>query len=301
MPSFRSSAAQAEHAVGQLMREGASRAETRNTSEISSYRTAENYAQTLKATAEWARENGHVNGLKDVDGQLAQAYLAERAELVSQKTLDQDRQALQAYVGHALERTISERPDGALGQQSRGLTAEQYSAVRENLSDRSQLSADLARESGVRASELHTIARAEERPANEHRDWREDRFAGREGVRYTVVGKGGLCREVLVQKDTAERLEACRRDAPVTVVDRGVRYSESRYDLRGGQSISNAFSKASNEALDRSNGFHGLRHDYAQERMNELQERGYSYNDAREVVSQELGHFRPEITEAYLR
>ncbi len=37
---------------------------------------------------------------------------------------------------------------------------------------------------------------------------------------------------------------------------------------------------------------HGLRHSYAQERMQELLGRGVSYNQARELVSQELGHFR---------
>ena len=45
---------------------------------------------------------------------------------------------------------------------------------------------------------------------------------------------------------------------------------------------------------------HGARHAYAQERMAELQ-RMLFCADALETVSQELGHFRPEITETYLR
>ncbi|MDF5425801.1 site-specific integrase, partial [Vibrio parahaemolyticus] len=49
-----------------------------------------------------------------------------------------------------------------------------------------------------------------------------------------------------------------------------------------------------------STGAHGLRHSYAQERMSELQ-KNMTYEKALEVVSQEMGHFRPDITEVYLR
>ncbi|MFT7318300.1 MAG: hypothetical protein ACI8WF_002750, partial [Pseudoalteromonas distincta] len=43
------------------------------------------------------------------------------------------------------------------------------------------------------------------------------------------------------------------------------------------------------------------RHSYAQERMIELNALGFKYKTALETVSQEMGHFRPEITEVYLR
>jgi hypothetical protein len=35
--------------------------------------------------------------------------------------------------------------------------------------------------------------------------------------------------------------------------------------------------------------------------MNELQKIGYDRDTALETVSQEMGHFRPDITEVYLR
>ena len=40
------------------------------------------------------------------------------------------------------------------------------------------------------------------------------KFAGREGVRYTVQGKGGLVREVLIPVHLAQQLEALRLDEP---------------------------------------------------------------------------------------
>ncbi|MBE0377722.1 hypothetical protein PPRY_a0285 [Pseudoalteromonas prydzensis ACAM 620] len=72
-----------------------------------------------------------------------------------------------------------------------------------------------------------------------------------------------------------------------------------RYDIGGGHKWS--CSKASDRTLFFSNGGHGLRHSYAQERMNELKNFGLSRARALETESQELGHFRAEITEVYLR
>ena len=49
------------------------------------------------------------------------------------------------------------------------------------------------------------------------------------------------------------------------------------------------------------NGQHGLRHNFAQSLYSELRSRGLSHNQARLIVSKEMGHKRPEITDKYLR
>ena len=137
-------------------------------------------------------------------------------------------------------------------------------------------------------------------PAKPHRRPASDsKFAGRPGRDYTVVGKGGLVRVVRLPDHLAQRLEARRLDEPVRVTDRGIHYL-SRYDVAGGTPWSVSFSGASKRALGWTTGAHGARHAYAQERMAELQ-RMLFCADALETVSQELGHFRPEITETYLR
>ena len=84
------------------------------------------------------------------------------------------------------------------------------------------------------------------------------KFAGRSGVVYTVAGKGGLVREVLLPHRLAERFEALRLDAPERVVDHRIRYL--RYDDVGGRAFGTSFSRASIEALGKSCGAHGLRH-----------------------------------------
>ena len=124
------------------------------------------------------------------------------------------------------------------------------------------------------------------------------KFAGRDGVVYTVIGKGGLVREVLLPHALAERLETRRLDASERVVDRGVRYLQ-RYDIGGGHAFSASFSRASIEVLGKSRGAHGMRHRYAQERMRELMHHA-ERRLALAIVSEEMGHLRASITTLYL-
>ena len=186
-------------------------------------------------------------------------------------------------------------------ERSRAYTSAQVQLVAERASERVSLSIRLADAAGLRASELHTLRRLEERAPSSHRTWSPDRFTGRETwARYTVDGKGGLVREVRIPPALARELEAKRLAEPATVRDRGVRV-RTHYDLAGGQRFSNAWSREAQRHLGWSEGVHGLRHGYAQRRMDELGDRGRSYPEALAIVSQELGHFRPEITEVYLR
>jgi integrase len=167
-------------------------------------------------------------------------------------------------------------------------------------SDRNSLATQIAHNAGLRAHELLTIRPATERQASTHREWSADRFAGRDGERYTVEGKGGLVREVLLSKELARQLETTRLAEPRQVTDRGVNYTQN-YNIGGGRAWSQSFSAASQRELGFSNGAHGLRHSYAQERMEELQRSGMNYEDAKGTVAQEVGHFDKETTEAYLR
>ena len=117
--------------------------------------------------------------------------------------------------------------------------------------------------------------------------------------RHPVIEKMHLG-EKFIPNDLAERLEARRLDTPQQVRDRGINYERS-YDIAGGKKWSESFSKASKEVLGFSNGGHGLRHSYAQERESELQQRGYSLEEARGIVSQEISHFSSETLRSYER
>jgi hypothetical protein len=61
------------------------------------------------------------------------------------------------------------------------------------------------------------------------------------------------------------------------------------------------FKKAVEQSGEKWHGTHGLRHNFAQNRMREYQSEGMDRKEALRAVSEDMGHHRPEITETYLR
>jgi integrase len=272
---------------------------------ISSVGTARNYQSALTRVAEWVQGARIPDGLRGLTPEQALHYLEQRAQQVGQSALSMERQAIQAMfqhvTGHLSEgqtlRVVKSELDEAL--RSRAYTRDQVGLVSQAQQERNALSTELAYAAGLRAHELLTLRRADERTPDS-RPARSEKFLGRQGVLYTVHGKGGLVRHVVIPKRLAEQLEDLRLDVARLVIDRGIHYQQS-YNLAGGHSWSSSYSAASTRTLGWSTGAHGLRHSYAQERMGELQRSGLSRPEALETVSQEMGHFRPEITEVYLR
>lgn len=266
--------------------------------------TVRNYQAALTRIALYFRANGGVN-LQDITPEIAIQYFHSRAASVGQKSLDMERQALQAMMVH-LTRVL---PDGqtltvvrSLHEQSlssRSYTSEQIEVIASHQSDKNRLATRIAYNAGLRSHELFSLREWKYREPSA-RPASGKKFLGRGGVSYTVQGKGGLVREIKLAEELAEILESRRLAEPVTVTDRGIHYQQY-YAISAGQSWSRSFSNASTRALGWSAGSHGTRHSYAQERMAELQDYGCSYDESLEVVSQEMGHFRAEITKTYLR
>ncbi|EPS7269541.1 site-specific integrase [Vibrio cholerae] len=270
---------------------------------LSSVGTVRNYEERLSIVAQHANAEFKC-GLRDLTVEQAHQYLTDRAAEVGQKTLDMERQAIQSMMQNVTGKLgKTEKLDVIKSEHkqilsSRSYTNEQVQMVVNAQTERNALATEIAHAAGLRAHELHTLQRIEERKPDP-RPALKEKFSGRNGERYTVEGKGGLVREVLIPQNLAKRLEERRLNQPMQITDRGVNYT-SYYDINGGNRWSSSFSAASNRALTWSAGAHGLRHSYAQERMNELQT-SMPYEKALEVVSQEMGHFRSNITEVYLR
>ena len=203
-------------------------------------------------------------------------FLEERVGLVGQKTLDRDRQAIQYLLGRTtrmkilLPRIKSTYSGGRhLAKQSRAYTKDQVEFICAKLSQRSALATRIAYAAGLRGHELYTLKRRSERAPSAHRKLSKDRFLGRDGVVYTVKGKGGLVREVIIPAQLAKVLELRRLPEPISLRNRGINHQQ-HYDITAGQSFSHIFTKASVKYLGWSTGAHGLRHGYAQVRMDEL-------------------------------
>ena len=271
---------------------------------IPSLGSVRSYEQALKNVAvAMALQGKH---LRDLSPERALSYLEQRAEEVGQKSLDMERQAiqhmfwhvsLQLPVGETLKVVKSEHPQILL---SRAYTHDQVQAIADNQKSQNSLGTHLAYNGGLRATEIFTLLPVSERSADRRAATLEEKFIYREGLIYTVIGKGGLTREVLISYNLAQQLEERRLERPIVVTDRKIYYRQ-HYNLQGGRNWSQSFSRASKNVLGWSHGAHGVRHSYAQERMDELRNNGFPREKALQVVSQELGHFRSDIVEIYLR
>ena len=271
--------------------------------------TDRNNFDSLVKLAEYA--NSQLNcSLKDVTQEQALQYLSDRSVDHSQSSLNKDTLAFQrmfqgAKVSDPLsknEHLLKIKSEIEQNNASRCYTQRQVEIVYQHQTDKFSLSTQIAASSGLRAHELLTLQRIDERSVSERDKYleaRELKFKGLKGEKYTVKGKGGLIREVVIPIYLAERLEQHRLEQPQRIIDREINY-ETRYDIPGGQRWSNSFTKAAERSLGWTTGAHGLRHTYAQERMSELQNTE-KYEIALAIVSQELGHFRPDITLVYLR
>ena len=78
----------------------------------------------------------------------------------------------------------------------------------------------------LQGHELYSLKRRSERAPSAHRKWSKDWFAGRVGVIYTVKGKGGLVREVLIPTQLAKELELRHLPEPVTLRNRGINHQQ---------------------------------------------------------------------------
>jgi len=271
---------------------------------IKSAGTFRNYEQALTQVAQ-SLKNANLPSLNNLTPELANDYLASRALEVKQSALNLERQAMQSLLrnfNHSLQPketlpVVKSELKEVL--QSRAYTEHQMNRVVENQREHNAIATELAHACGLRAHELLTIQPSTERAADP-RPAHDGKFEGRQGVSYTVTGKGGLTREIRVPDALAQRLEAYRLPEPQQITDRGV-YYQQHYAIGGGNAWSASFSRVSSNNLGWSNGAHGLRHSYAQQRMHELQSSGYEYREALTITSQEMGHFRPSITEVYLR
>lgn len=272
---------------------------------LSSVGTVRNYEQALTRVAEYVKAErlGH---LREITPEQAVTYLEQRGEQVGQSTLNMERQALQCMMRNVTNKLEQNqtltvvKSELAEITKARAYTPDQINAITDRMTEKNALPAQICHAAGLRTHEIHTLrpigeVKPSDRPAH------NDKFSGRNGESYTVTGKGGLIREVVIPTELANRLETHRMEQTERITDRGVHYDRA-YNLNGGQKLSDSFSAASQRALGFSHGIHGLRHSYAQERMGELMRESHlPYSASKLIISQELGHQRPEITEVYLR
>lgn len=264
---------------------------------ITSISTEKKYRYSIAGFIRCLRVERDKRSIFEADESDALYYLENRAMTVRQKQLDVDTAAIRLVCGLTLPRQFSQVEEAL---EPRAMTEDQFEYLVSLANADLALSLRIVWEGGLRAHELLSLREPKDQPETKDRPWAANRFAGLPYPHslFTVIGKGRLTRLVPLSTVTAGQLFDHRER--IRVKDREIYYSPD-FKLVGGQSLSARFTYLSVKAFGWSVGIHGLRHAYAQRRIRELEDIGFSQDQAKQIVACELGHFRTDVTQTYLR
>lgn len=153
-----------------------------------------------------------------------------------------------------------------------------------------RLAAQMQYEGGARVDEIriiqevHTSAKVGE----QLQGLKPDKITGDIKGYIKVQGKGGKIREIGIRQATYERLQ-----------QHIAAHGAFKIDADSYRSSLKEAAQASGQDYDKK-GSHGLRWNFAQERLQEIQKHGYYHEQGQVVVSQEMGHERADITMHYI-
>jgi integrase len=272
---------------------------------LRSDRTVHRYIGDLARAAEFVEQQFGVGRLARISHQQAQHYIdSRRAEGLHAATVQGYAKALETLprVGRL---SVPSRRIERRAQHGRAYTDDQVRLVQNLLPPSAQLATAVLLESGCRVADLASLCPAAERSLRNARVERllPNRFLGRDDwPRFTFIGKGGHEYMSCVRPETAARLAAICLEVPRAFYDRNVEHATvQRFDLPAGNRLSQQWTRASQCALGYSHGIHGLRHSFAQDRVQELIVSGIPWTIALECTRQLMGHYRPEEIHTYLR
>ncbi|WP_109476965.1 site-specific integrase [Paraburkholderia sp. C35] len=262
---------------------------------VRSVGTERTYRQAFKGYLRWLIDNRI--SLDDAGFRpMMLEYLEEFAEGHAQKSVNQAKNMLEKVYSVRLPWFESCIPAVV---QRRAYDFDQVERLIAFQTPQNQLSTLLCYDAGLRSHECITLRERALGKPSPRRNWTDARFCGRTDVEvFLVTGKGGLTREVAISTPLARELRKYARPHPTVIRDREIEHL-SYFEIGGGQALSTSFSRASQIALGWTRGVHGLRHSFAHNRMRTLIPL-VGAKLALEILSQELGHFRPEICLAYL-
>ena len=268
---------------------------------IYSYSTADAYRDVWRAVGEFAKAEYGIKDMERITGEVAVAYLNSKIEEgVARATFGQYAAAVEK-METALNRFASQNETGntykfglddvrqvaALELGERNHEARAYAdpaKLCSNIEDKQHsLAAQIQHESGGRVKEVSQIKESQ------LKGLQADRITGELKGKIEVDGKGGKVRELQVSPAAYATLKAA------IAANGGV------FKIADYKAYVAALEKSAGKTGQDYNGSHGLRWNFAQERMQELQGHGLTYEQALQQVSHEMGHERSDITEHYLK
>jgi integrase len=252
---------------------------------VYSYNTADSYRDISKEAFAFAKENFGVKDITKLEAQHINAFLESKIEAnVKYSTfqkyaaaLEKLEVALSRYTGKEYNFDLKETRELAqqiLQKTDAHRAYDNPQKVINAISDKTfKILATAQLESGARVHELNHLKLSQ----------------FKKNGSIEVQGKGGKTRDLELSEKTYNDLKAL------------VLNSENQKLTFNTDAYRNELKNACKATNQEYQGSHGLRWNYAQSKFNELQQQGKTYEQALSIVSQKMGHERPDITEHYLR
>ena len=271
---------------------------------VHSINALKTYTEVAKQCLQYARENLGTSRIEQLNGNHVAEFLNSKLEQGLSKASLQNYAAALEKLEVALNQYAKKHDTGreynffeaikevreAVYQQYQdsNIQSRYIDNIREKINGienpEHRLAAKLQAEGGARIGELGGGKVKNQLTEKNLQGIKTDPKTDKEIGCISVVGKGGKVREIHVSPTTYRQLE-------------------QHIAKHGSFSVNyHAYKNSLRSALGTEyTGTHGLRWAYAQDRFQELQASGRSYEEALQDVSSELGHNRPDITEHYLR
>jgi len=257
---------------------------------IYSYSTADDYREIWISAARYAKDHYGVKDVENLTGECLQAFLLAKIEQeVKHATFMQYAAALEKLAvalnmyaeRHDTGKIYSFSEDIKVARKIAHKALQRFDGVRsydnpEELIEKLEnpvhkLIASIQHIGGARIDEVYGITISS--------------LKGDSLV--TVKGKGGKVRDIRIKPENYSQLEE------ILQKEDNFKFNKAMYLYH--------LKKASEESGQKYNASHGLRWNFAQNRMQELQKDGKIYEHVLTLVSQEMGHERADITEHYLK
>ncbi|KAA0259083.1 phage integrase family protein [Deferribacter autotrophicus] len=286
---------------------GTSKRESRNVSgktgahnqkvsdKVHSYRYKDEVLRTARELAQFARENFGIKDMEKIRDDVVKAYVDYKIEDgLTYRTIS-------TYIAHLSKVAIGlEKIAEEKGKEYKAFSREFLKEVRQEAKQHAVKNIHQNRAYSNPEKIIANLSAPEHKLVAElqlnHglRVIEASRFSPeqlKEDNKIEYVGKGGKMMEKVLDSALYDKLKSNVEKA----VNEGkvgfeVDYQEFLKDLKRACEIIGEEYHAS----------HGFRYNYAQNRLMEYINEGYSPDEARQLVSEDLGHNRPEITKHYL-
>lgn len=266
---------------------------------IYSYSTADVYREVWISAFEHIKAKFHIRDIEKITGEQVADFLflkvKERVKLATYKQYASALRKLSVALNLYAEQTASGNKydfnesinavsELAVRELERFEGVRSYKAPKEMIEnipdDLHRLVAKIQHDGGARIDEVFGI-KPESLQGVDIRP-----FTGKKAGVVTVKGKGGKIRNIYIGVDEYNKLKSLLEEKD------NIHFDKNKYR--------NALKKAATSTDQNYTGSHGLRWNFAKNRMKDVQKDGKYYEQGLSAVSQEMGHIRADITEHYL-